>query len=83
MSYVDGYREDENGDNKVPSFHSFDVRAGYKLPAWGWGVQVNVGVNNVLDRQPPYVATSFENQYDRAIGDIRGRLWFIELTKKF
>ncbi len=82
-SYVDGYREDENNDNQVPSFGSIDVRAGWSLPTWGWNMQLNVGVNNVFDRQPPYVATSFENQYDRAIGDIRGRLWFVEMSKRF
>lgn len=82
-SYVDGYLEDENNNNRVPSFGAFDVRASYRFPSWGWGIQMNVGVNNVFDRQPPYVATSFENQYDRAIGDIRGRVWFVELSKRF
>jgi iron complex outermembrane receptor protein len=82
-SYVDGYKEDENDDNQVPSFGAFDVRASYRFPSWGWGMQMNVGVNNVFNRQPPFVATSFEGQYDRAIGDIRGRIWFVELNKKF
>ena len=82
-SYVDGYLEDENDNNRVPSYGAVDVRAGYTLPKWGWSMQLNVGVNNVFDRQPPYLATSFENQYDRAIGDIRGRLWYVELSKKF
>jgi iron complex outermembrane receptor protein len=82
-SYVDGYKEDENNNNQVPSFNSLDLRASYKLPSWALGVQLNAGCNNVFDRQPPFVRTSFENQYDRAIGDIRGRMWFVEVSKKF
>lgn len=80
-NYVDGYLEDENDNNKVEAYQTFDVRLSYRLPKWD--VQVNVGCNNVLDEQPPYLATSFENQHDRAITDIRGRVWFIELSKKF
>ena len=45
--------------------------------------QLLVGVNNVSDKQVPFISTSFENQYDRAIGDIRGRVYFVELSKRF
>jgi iron complex outermembrane recepter protein len=82
-SYVAGYTENEAANRVVPSFGSVDLRAGYTLPKWGLGARINVGVNNVFDRQPPYVQTSFENQYDRAIGDIRGRVWFVELSTMF
>jgi iron complex outermembrane receptor protein len=80
-SYVDGYLEDENDNSRVPSYSTIDVRASYLIPKIR--LQLNVGVNNIFDRQPPYVVTSFENQYDRAIGDIRGRMYYVELTKRF
>ncbi|WP_438481036.1 TonB-dependent receptor plug domain-containing protein [Oleiharenicola lentus] len=85
-NYVDGYTEinddtDPTDDNKVGSYSTVDVRLGYTLP---WvDAQLTVGVNNVTDVQPPFIASSFENQYDRAIGDIRGRVYFVELSKKF
>ncbi len=79
-NYVSGYDETEV-ENHVGAYATVDVRAGYRIPKVD--VLVSLGVNNLMDRQPPRVISSFENQYDRAIADIRGRLWFVELSKKF
>jgi len=80
-NYVDGYKEVENGLNPIASYATIDLRLGYKIPRID--ADLTVGVNNITDRQPPYVATSFETQSDRAITDIRGRMLFVELSKKF
>lgn len=81
FNYVDGYLEQGNRNNPIPSYSTWDVRLGYRIP---WlEAQLTVGSNNVFDRQVPFLSTSFENQYDRAIGDIRGRMVFVELTKRF
>jgi hypothetical protein len=86
FNYVDGYIEN-NGtttvadDRTVGSYRTIDLRVGYMIP---WiEAQLTVGVNNVSDVQPPKVPTSFENQYDRAIADLRGRMIFVDLSKKF
>ena len=80
-NYTSGYLEQENDDNEIEAYQTFDARIGYRLP---WiDAQLTVGVNNVFDESPPLVVTSFENGFDRAITDIRGRMWFVELSKKF
>lgn len=80
-NYVDGYKEQGNGDNPIASYDTFDVRGTYMLPFID--AELVLGVNNVFDEQPPFIATSFETQSDRAITDIRGRMFFVELNKKF
>ncbi|WP_438481033.1 TonB-dependent receptor domain-containing protein [Oleiharenicola lentus] len=80
-NYVDGYKEAGNADKKIPSYDTFDVRLGYNIP---WiEAKLTLGVNNITDEQPPFIATSFETQSDRAITDIRGRILYVELSKKF
>lgn len=85
-NFVDGYDEindedDATDDVTVGAYDTIDLRFGYRIPKLE--AQLMIGVNNIADTQPPRVASSFENQYDRAIGDIRGRVIFVELTKKF
>ncbi len=80
-NYVDGYKEQEISDRQVESYQTVDIHVGYKIH---WiDAQLNVGVNNVFDEAPPLVQSSFENQYDRAIADVRQRMYFMSLSKKF
>ncbi len=51
--------------------------------AWLNGVSITLGMNNVMDLDPPFVASSFENGYDEAAADVKGRFWYVALTKKF
>jgi iron complex outermembrane receptor protein len=85
-NYTHGYTEINTtasaaDDVAIPSYGTIDLRLGWRIPRIE--ASLMVGVNNVADTQPPRVASSFENQYDRAIGDIRGRVVFVELSKKF
>lgn len=50
---------------------------------WVNGLKVTVGMNNVFDADPPFVAGSFENGYDEAAANIRGRYYYVSLRKKF
>ncbi len=40
-------------------------------------------MNNVFDQDPPFVAGSDESGYDQRTANIRGRTWFVALTKRF
>ncbi|MDP2136747.1 MAG: TonB-dependent receptor [Candidatus Didemnitutus sp.] len=80
-NHVDGYKEIGNANKRIPAYATMDIRFGYTIP--GVDVQVSAGMNNVFDEQPPFVSTSFESQSDRAITDLRGRMFFVELSKKF
>ena len=54
----------------------------------GWRVWLNnttitLGMQNVLDADPPFVAGSFENGYDESLATIKGRFWYVQLKKRF
>jgi iron complex outermembrane recepter protein len=54
----------------------------------GWRALLNnttitLGLNNVLDQDPPFVAGAFENGYDESTASLQGRFWYIALKKRF
>ena len=51
--------------------------------AWVNGTTVTLGMQNVLDANPPFVAGAFENNYDESLADVRGRFWYVGLKKRF
>src|SRR6266404_4069936 len=51
--------------------------------AWLNNVTFTVGVDNVTDEQPPFVAAAFENGYDQQTANNKGRLWFVGIKKRF
>jgi hypothetical protein len=40
-------------------------------------------MNNVFDQDPPFVAGYLENGYDEWTANIRGRIWYVALKKRF
>jgi len=51
--------------------------------AWLNGTTVTLGVNNVFDLAPPFVAAAGENGYDEQTTNIKGRTWYVALKKRF
>ena len=51
--------------------------------AWLKGTTLTFGVNNVADKEPPFVAASFENGFDEATANAKGRFWYFALKKRF
>ena len=51
--------------------------------AWLNNTTITLGVNNVTDLAPPFVAGSLENGYDEATANIKGRTWYVALKKRF
>ena len=54
----------------------------------GWRTWLNnttltLGLQNVLDSDPPFVAGAFENGYDESLATIKGRFWYVQLKKRF
>jgi outer membrane receptor protein involved in Fe transport len=54
----------------------------------GWGALLNnttisVGMQNVFDEDPPFVAGNIENGYDESLATIKGRFWYVQLKKRF
>jgi hypothetical protein len=60
--------------------------AEYGCSNWKWWLNnttVTLGLQNVTDEDPPFVAGSFENGYDESIATIKGRFWYVGLKKRF
>ncbi len=51
--------------------------------AWLNNTTVTLGMNNVTDEEPPFVAAAFENGYDEQTANPKGRFWFVSLKKRF
>ena len=51
--------------------------------AWLNNTTITLGVNNVMDLAPPFAAGSFENGYDEATANIKGRTLYVALKKRF
>jgi iron complex outermembrane recepter protein len=51
--------------------------------AWLNNTTLTLGMQNVFDEDPPFVALSFENGYDESLATIKGRFWYVQLKKRF
>src|SRR5438477_2602593 len=51
--------------------------------AWLNNTTLSLGMQNVLDADPPFVAGSFENGYDESLANIKGRFWYVGVKKRF
>ena len=73
--------KDGNEKNIVPVSN-----AEYGCRSWNWWLNnttLTLGMQNVFDEDPPFVAGSFENGYDESIATIKGRFWYVGLKKRF
>ena len=51
--------------------------------AWLNNTTISLGMQNVFDEDPPFVAANLENGYDESIATIKGRFWYVQLKKRF
>jgi hypothetical protein len=60
--------------------------AEYNPCGWrGWlnNTTIALGMQNVFDSDPPFVAGASENGYDESLATIKGRFWYVQLKKRF
>src|SRR6266498_2901600 len=46
--------------------------------AWLNNTTITLGMQNVFDEDPPFVAGAFENGYDESLATIKGRFWYVQ-----
>jgi iron complex outermembrane receptor protein len=51
--------------------------------AWLNGTTLTVGMQNVFDSDPPFVAGALQHNYDESLATIKGRFWYVQLKKRF
>ena len=79
--YLSAIREQVPGQNRRRTMGAWFVQnaqARYTGPATRW-VDVTVGVNNLMDRAPPFSAAAFNDSYDSRTYDAAGRFWYLRL----
>jgi iron complex outermembrane recepter protein len=87
---VPGFAKDGGKNEKTKDGREKNVvavsTAEYGCSNWKWWLNnttVTLGMQNVFDEDPPFVAGSFENGYDESLATIKGRFWYVQLKKRF
>jgi iron complex outermembrane receptor protein len=87
---VPGLAKDGGKNFKMKDGKEKNVRpistAEYNPCGWrGWlnNATISLGMQNVFDEDPPFVAGSFENGYDESLATVKGRFWYVQLKKRF
>jgi hypothetical protein len=94
QNQVAGYAKDGGKNAKVREGKDKNVIpvSTAEYSACGWrgclnGTTVTLGMNNVFDLAPPFVAGvvagTGENGYDEQTANIKGRTWYVALKKRF
>ena len=73
--------KDGKGKNVMPVSTAKDNPCGWR--AWLNNTTITLGMNNVFDQDPPFVAGNDENGFDESLATIKGRFWYVQLKKKF
>ena len=81
----DGGKNVETKDGKEKNVLRFSTA---EYNPCGWHALLNnttitLGMQNVFDEDPPFVASAFENGYDESLATIKGRFWYVQLKKRF
>jgi outer membrane receptor protein involved in Fe transport len=67
---------------RVPSFTQTDLQVGYRLPELA-NSEIQIGVRNLTDRQPPLVYSGFNASTDLRTYDAIGRFYWMRWTVRF
>ena len=51
--------------------------------SWLNNTTLTLGMQNVFDTDPSFVAGSPANNYDQSLATIKGRFWYLQLKKRF
>jgi iron complex outermembrane recepter protein len=73
--------KDSKEKNVVPVSTAEYKPCGWR--AWLNNTTISLGIQNVLDEDPPFAAGSFENGYDESLFTIKGRFWYVQVKKRF
>jgi outer membrane receptor protein involved in Fe transport len=73
--------KDGNEKNLLPVSTAEYSPCGWR--AWLNNTTLTLGMQNVFDTNPPFVAGSPANNYDQSLATIKGRFWYVQLKKRF
>ncbi len=77
--YITAVQDETDGIRLSPKLY-LDLTAGYRPPVLDNRLQFTIGVNNVLDRDPPVCPSCNNGAYDPGTYDTPGRFGFVRVT---
>lgn len=69
--------------NEMSSWLTFDLQGSYEAALWKSQTRITVGVDNVLDEEPPTAVTGFNDSMDGRTHNLIGRFLYTRLTVNF
>ena len=91
LRYIGTYKECNNGScaddatdaRMIPTYVPVDLHVGYSIKSVAGVTAFMVGVNNLMDLQPPFIATANNFNSDPSTYDYAGRYFYARLTQTF
>ncbi len=86
LNYADSYRDVASEPNRrVGSWTTFDWRLGYEWDEEGWlgGSAVSISMQNLFDRDPPFLNNAVGIGYDQENADLIGRFIRLHFRKNW
>ncbi len=84
LHFISDMREQVPGTMSRRNINSWvvqDVQFSYVLNVLR-GLRVSVGIDNVLDKDPPFAASAFNDNFDGRSHELRGRFWYAKLSQR-
>jgi len=66
---------------RINSWTTHDIQLGYNFKI-GKGLKILAGMDNLLDRDPPQIASAFNNNIDARTHELKGRYVYVKLSHK-
>ena len=70
-----------NRQRVIDSWVVHDLQFSYVLNVLK-GLRVSVGVDNLLDNDPPFAASAYNDNFDGRSHELRGRFWYAKLSQR-
>jgi iron complex outermembrane receptor protein len=85
LHFVSGLKEvvpNTTSNRLIRNWLVHDVQFSYLFTVLN-GLRMAMGVDNLLDSDPPFAASAFNDNFDGRTHDIRGRYWYAKLSQRF
>jgi iron complex outermembrane receptor protein len=80
-SEMDEQIPSSNSNRAIDSWLVHDVQLSYVFNVLN-GLRLSLGIDNLLDKEPPFAASAFNDNYDARSHDLKGRYWYAKLSQR-